>query len=351
MKTSDFYFELPEELIAQEPSPHRGESRLLVYSRKSGEIIHTKVSELASYIPEDALMVFNNTRVRKARVYGVSDTGSRVEFLFLQPLDAEGVGLDQSSYSHRWKVLVRKAKKQKPGRSYDFGDGLSGEIVSIDGQLRDLRLNREIGEYDFARIGHVPLPPYIHRDDAEDDAERYQTVYAEKSGSVAAPTAGLHITDAILSAIDQRGIKRCSVTLHVGLGTFLPVRVEDIEDHRMHREEYEVSEESASLISEHKKKGKPILAVGTTSVRTLESAWDADSRQIKAGRDSTDIFIYPGYRFQAVDHLMTNFHTPESTLLMLVSAFAGKEEILRVYNEAVEKRYRFFSYGDATLLL
>ncbi len=351
MKTSDFYFDLPEELIAQEPSEERGTSRLLVYKRKGNQIIHSNVGELTKYIPDEALMVFNDTKVRKARVYGESNTGSRVEFLFLQPLDKFHESLPQDHPSSVWRVMVSKAKKQKPGRIYTFPRGITGEISDTDGALKILHLNREISEEDFHAIGHVPLPPYIHREDRESDESRYQTVYAQKTGSVAAPTAGLHITPAILDDMDRRGIKRCTLTLHVGLGTFLPVRVDDVEEHEMHREEYEVSGETADLINSHKAAGKPVLAVGTTSVRTLEAAWDHKSRRLRPGRDSTDIFIYPGFTFSVVDHLMTNFHTPESTLLMLVSAFAGKENILSVYREAVQQRYRFFSYGDATLLL
>jgi S-adenosylmethionine:tRNA ribosyltransferase-isomerase len=351
VKTSDFSFNLPEELIAQEPSERRGGSRLLVYRRSDGSITHSSVANLPQFIPADALMVLNDTRVRKARVYGRTEGGSQVEFLFLQPLDARGNPLAQDLPSDTWRVLVSKAKKQKPGRRYTFPGDLTGEIVAIDGQLRIIRMDRAIGEGDFSAIGHVPLPPYIRREDRVADESRYQTVYADKPGSVAAPTAGLHITDDIMNEIDRRGILRRSVTLHVGLGTFLPVRSEHIEDHRMHREEYEISESTAEAVTNHKRDGKPVLAVGTTSVRTLESAWDGSSGRLTAGRASTDIFMYPGYSFSVVDHLMTNFHTPESTLLMLVSAFAGRDEILRVYEAAVKERYRFFSYGDAMLIL
>lgn len=376
MKTKDFYFNLPDELIAQHPSNTRGGSRLLIYDRKNiyrGQrppiehedlVTHDMVSSLADHIPPGTLMVFNNTRVRKARVYATSDTGSRVEFLFLAPMAPAGenrsiatpqsqngfIPLQQDRASNIWQVMVSKTKRQKPGRSYEFPGELKGEIIAVDQSLRIIRLDREIGESYFSRQGHVPLPPYIEREDDSSDDRRYQTVYASREGSVAAPTAGLHITQSILDELDARGVRRCEITLHVGLGTFLPVRSENILDHTMHREEYEISPESAELITAQKRSGAPVLAVGTTSVRTLESAWDSEGRLLPAGRDSTDIFIYPGYDFQVVDMLMTNFHTPESTLLMLVSAFAGKDEILSVYREAVEQKYRFFSYGDAMLI-
>lgn len=374
MKTKDFYFDLPEELVAQHPAETRGGSRLLIYDRKNeyrshntshgaeDRVTHDMVSRLADYIPQDTLMVFNNTRVRKARVYATSDTGSRVEFLFLAPMTSGnpegstahiGTGfssLPQDQPSDTWQVMVSKTKRQKPGRSYEFPADLKGEIIATEESLRIIRLDRQIDESYFSREGHVPLPPYIEREDDSSDDKRYQTVYASREGSVAAPTAGLHITQSILEALDARGIRRCEITLHVGLGTFLPVRSESILDHNMHSEEYEISEESAELITRQKQGGTPVLAVGTTSVRTLESAWQAEQMRLPSGRNSTDIFIYPGYKFQVVDMLMTNFHTPESTLLMLVSAFAGKDEILRVYREAVDEKYRFFSYGDAMLI-
>lgn len=351
MKTSDFYFDLPEELIAQTPPEIRGQSRLFAYRRDNNQRIHSEISKLPEFLSPDTLIVMNNTRVRKARVYAQRESGAQVEFLFLHPLDENSEYLSQDMPSTKWEVMVTKAKRQKVGTRYRFAPDLEAEVIAEMGEgLRIICCSRPIGEEDFARLGHVPLPPYIRREDRHEDESRYQTVYADKSGSVAAPTAGLHITQDILQALEMKGIQRCEITLHVGLGTFLPVRVSQLEQHRMHREEFEIAPDVAATITAHKQSGKPVLAVGTTSVRTLESAWNRDTKTLRSGRSSTDIFMYPGYEFQVVDKLLTNFHTPESTLLMLVSAFAGKEHILDLYREAVEKRYRFFSYGDAMLI-
>jgi len=287
-------------------------------------------------------MVFNDSRVRKARIYGEAlDTGSRVEFLLLKRHE------DGS-----WEATAAKLRRQRPGRRYAFPEGVTGESLGcVDEGHDSLRLSFDppIGEDYLERVGHVPLPPYIKRDDEAGDEERYQTVYSREVGSAACPTAGLHFTEGILASLDAKGVRRTTVTLHVGLGTFLPVRSETIEGHAMHEEEYSVSEEAAKAVMEAKAEGRPVLAVGTTSLRTLESAW-APGEGLRAGRGSTRIFIYPGYRFNAVDELFTNFHTPKSTLLMLVSAFAGREAILGAYAEAVAERYRFFSYGDAMLI-
>ena len=350
MKTSDFTFELPENLIAQYPSAERGQSRLLVMDRKKGSLEHRMVRDLASVIEPGTLMVFNNTRVRRARLFGVSGaSGAKVEFLLLERAGEEG---------RLWRVMVQRAKRRRPGSRYSFEDGLCAEIVAEDGEFRFLKFDRPIDDAWLDIHGHVPLPPYIKRKDTIGDGERYQTVYAQEHGSSAAPTAGLHFTKEILDGLEKAGIETVFITLHVGLGTFLPVRTENIEDHRMHEEVYTISDEAACCIEKAKNEGKKILAVGTTSVRTMESAWIEDSSvspaqggRLRRGEGSTSIFIYPGYTFKAVDALFTNFHTPGSTLLMLVSAFAGRDFIMNSYREAIKEAYRFFSYGDACLIL
>ncbi len=293
-------------------------------------------------------MIFNDSRVRKARIYGEAlDTGARVEFLLLRRRDDAA-----------WEAAATKLKRQKLGRRYLFPEAVVGEVVGYPesgaknderDETRLLRFDPPIDDVYLDRVGHIPLPPYIRREDAPSDAERYQTVYARAVGSSASPTAGLHFTEELLGALGDRGIERATVTLHVGLGTFLPVRSEEIEGHRMHEEEYSVPEETAQAVMKAKAEGRPVLAVGTTSLRTLESAWAGEG--LESGMGRTKIFIYPGYRFKAADRLFTNFHTPKSTLLMLVSAFAGRERILETYSEAVRMRYRFFSYGDAMLIL
>ena len=345
MLTKDYYFDLPEELIAQEPSDRRGEDRLLVLDRQDGSYRDMMISDLVDLIDEDTVIVVNNSRVRKARVYASSATGGRVEFLFL------GENADGS-----WKAMVSKAKKQREGKEYSFIDHEGKSVIrgSIlrecsDG-TRDVVFEHPIDESFFSVCGHVPLPPYIKRDDNWQDESRYQTVYAKIEGSVAAPTAGLHFTPELIAKARAKGIDILEVTLHVGAGTFLPVRSENIEDHHMHTEHYEISKETAEKLNAAKQEGKRILAVGTTSIRTLESAADENGRITKLS-GNTSIFIYPGYRFRFVDRLLTNFHTPESTLLMLVSALAGRENIMKAYAHAIEKRYRFFSYGDAMLIL
>jgi len=341
MLTTDFNFELPEELIAQTPSAERGRSRLLVLDRASGERTHASVAELASFLPSGGLMVFNDSKVRRARLFGTTLDGGKVEVLLLGPeRGPAGETL--------WAVLATRMAKLKPGRRLILPGGLEAEVVEARPDERVLRLSRDIDDDYLEAHGHLPLPPYIRRDDAAADAERYQTVYARECGSAAAPTAGLHFTDELLDGLGAAGLELRFVTLHVGLGTFLPVRVDAVEDHRMHREEYTVPEETAKAVNAAKAEGRPIIAVGTTSVRTLESAWGPEG--LRAGPGSTDIFIYPGYTFQAVDLMFTNFHTPGSTLLMLVSAFAGRERILAAYEEAARLRYRFFSYGDAMLI-
>lgn len=356
MNTSDFNFDLPEELIAQHPSGVRGQDKLMLLGRKNGEIQHFMMDDLPKLIQPGTLMVFNNSRVRRARVYGIKETtGRETEFMFLNTIDKDCL---------IWNTMVKNAKKQKPGMNYKFPDGTVAQIIEHEGNLgtefRALKFDFPIDENWFEKNGHIPLPPYIKRGDTEEDSERYQNVYANMTGSAACPTAGLHFTNEMLSRLDECGIDRAFVTLHVGLGTFLPVRESQIEKHKMHEEWYTISNETATKINNAKKEGRPVLAVGTTSVRTLESAAQKiiknggipgkNAEWIQAGTSSTSIFMYPGYDFQVVDQMFTNFHTPESTLIMLVSAFAGRENILNAYNTAVLNKYRFFSYGDCMFI-
>ncbi len=370
METKDFYFDLPEELIAQKPCPERGADRLLLLNRETGAWQDRLFSDLPDLVERGTLMVFNNSRVRRARLYAVAESsGNRAEFLLVSRASEDEAEPGEAESSEclpgcLWKVMARNAKRHKSGRTYRFDDGTRARIVpersdpgrpGLTGtEFRLLRFERPIDDQWLDANGHLPLPPYIRREDEVEDKDRYQTVYASKVGSVAAPTAGLHFTGEILSRLDERGVERAEVTLHVGLGTFLPVRAQRIADHVMHEETYEVSEKTALAVNAAKREERPVLAVGTTSVRTLESAWDDAAGNgagaLRAGEGSTDIFIYPGYRFRAVDQVFTNFHTPESTLLMLVSAFAGRERILAAYRHAVEERYRFFSYGDSMLI-
>ena len=345
MLTKDFYFDLPDSLIAQEPSEKRGEDRLLVLDKNTGEYKDMMMSDFPSLLPENSVLVVNNSKVRKARTYAESvETGGVVEFLFL------GKNGDGS-----WKAMVTKSKRQRKGKKFVWKDseGKAYVFAEIEKEnedgTRDVRFDRDIDENFFQTLGHVPLPPYIKREDNWKDEKRYQTIYAKKEGSVAAPTAGLHFTPEIMEKIKERGIKIYEVTLHVGAGTFLPVRSEEIEDHHMHTESFEISKETLDGLNKAKMEGKTIVAVGTTSIRTLESASNEDGVLDKMKGD-TSIFIYPGYKFKFVDNLLTNFHTPESTLLMLVSALAGKDHILASYRHAVEEKYRFFSYGDAMFI-
>lgn len=345
MLLKEFDFNLPEELIAQHPSGIRGQDKLMLLNRKTGETEHHNMSDLPDLILPGTLMIFNNSKVRRARCYGIKETtGREQEFMFLNQLDSTG---------NTWNTMVKGAKKQKPGMRYTFPDGTTGTIIerkeNTGTEFRALRFESPVTEEWFEKNGHIPLPPYIKREDTEEDSERYQNIYAKETGSAACPTAGLHFTEEMLSRLSEKGIERDFVTLHVGLGTFLPVREEKIEDHKMHEEVFTVSEATAEKINQAKKEGRPVLAVGTTSVRTLESACD-ENGIVKAGTSSTHIFMYPGYRFKIIDQMFTNFHTPESTLIMLVSAFAGREHILNAYRNAVENRYRFFSYGDAMFI-
>ena len=341
MKTSDFYYELPQELIAQDPLEDRSSSRLLVLDRKTGEMEHRVFRDIKEYLRPGDCLIVNDTKVIPARLMGVKeDTGAGIEVLLLKR-KADNV----------WETLVKPGRKARPGARIVFGDGLlKGEVLEIAEEgNRLIRFEYEgIFEEILDKLGQMPLPPYITHQ--LKDRNRYQTVYAKHDGSAAAPTAGLHFTPELLKEIEEKGVKLAHVTLHVGLGTFRPVKVEDVAEHHMHSEYYVVEEEQARLINETKAAGGRVICVGTTSCRTLESTAD-ENGTLHPGSGWTDIFIYPGYRFKIMDGLVTNFHLPESTLLMLVSAFADKETIMKAYEEAVRERYRFFSFGDAMLIL
>ncbi|SEF98683.1 S-adenosylmethionine--tRNA ribosyltransferase-isomerase [Eubacterium ruminantium] len=341
MNVSDFNYELPQELIAQDPLLKRSDSRLMVVHRDTGEIEHKHFSDVIDYLNPGDCLVINETKVIPARLMGVKEeTGAVIEVLLLK-----------NKGDNVWETLVKPGKKMKPGAVVSFGNGiLKGEVQEVveDGN-RLIKFHYEgIWEEILDSLGEMPLPPYItHK---LEDKNRYQTVYAKNSGSAAAPTAGLHFTEELLQKIEKKGVKIARLTLHVGLGTFRPVKVTTIEEHHMHSEFYMISEECAELVNETKKQGGRIIAVGTTSTRTLESAAD-DEGYLKACSGWTDIFIYPGYKFKCVNSLITNFHLPESTLIMLVSAFYDREKVLDAYKEAVKEKYRFFSFGDASMFI
>ncbi|WP_280768618.1 tRNA preQ1(34) S-adenosylmethionine ribosyltransferase-isomerase QueA [Salipaludibacillus daqingensis] len=342
MDVSKFDYDLPEELIAQTPLKNRDSSKLLVMNKNSGEIQHKIFSDLLGFLTEGDTLVLNNTKVIPARLFGVKkDTGAKIELLLLKEEE-----------NHVWEALVKPAKRLKKGTVIEFGDGLLTGICEaelVEGR-RKIRFEfTGIFNEILDQLGEMPLPPYIQEQLEEKD--RYQTVYAEHSGSAAAPTAGLHFTKEMLEQLTERRVNIAYITLHVGLGTFRPVSVENVKDHMMHSEFYQINEDTATVLNETKKKGGRIIAVGTTSARTLETiARDHHGKFVKAS-GWTDIFIYPGYSFQAIDGLLTNFHLPKSTLVMLVSALAGRENILHAYNNAVAHQYRFFSFGDAMLLI
>ena len=340
MKTSDFYYDLPQELIAQDPLEDRSASRLMVLDKKTGKIQHHIFKEIVNYLNPGDCLVINDTKVIPARLYGAKvGTDAKIEVLLLKRKE-----------NNIWETLVKPGKKAKIGTKISFGEGLLiGEVVDIvEEGNRLIQFTYEgIFEEILDKLGQMPLPPYITHQ--LKDKNRYQTVYAKHDGSAAAPTAGLHFTPELLEEIRAKGVNIAHVTLHVGLGTFRPVKVEDVTQHHMHSEFYVVEEDQAALINETKKKGGKIISVGTTSLRTLESASTEDGI-LKAGSGWTDIFIYPGYRFKIVDRLITNFRLPESTLIMLVSALAGKEHIMAAYEEAVKDKYRFFSFGDAMFI-
>ncbi len=344
MNLSDFYFDLPLSLIAQTPSKIRGEDKLLYLDKTTGSFTDHMFSSLPDLLPKNALLVFNNSKVRHSRVYGkilTKKSSFNVEFLFVKTLDGGST----------WEVLSPKMKKLKQGDKIDFGNAIIGTIVLNSQNNKLLQFEKLLDDSFFEKTGHVPLPPYIKRDDTKEDTSRYQTIFASEVGSIAAPTAGLHFTQEIIEKIKLRGIEIVYLTLHVGLGTFLPVREEKIEDHKMHTEEFFISSDVAFSINKAKEEKRPIIACGTTSTRTLEAAWNEEKKAIISGWANTNIFIYPPYDFKVVDGLITNFHTPESTLLMLVCAFCGRENIFKAYHHAIESSYRFFSYGDAMLIL
>lgn len=340
MKKSDFNFILPEELIAQDPLEDRSSSRLLVLDKETGKTKHEVFKNIINYLEEGDCLVINDTKVLPARLFGVKEeTGAKIEVLLLKRKENDC-----------WETLVKPGKKAKVGTTLQFGDGLlKGKVVDILEEGNRLIQFEYDGIFEeiLDQLGQMPLPPYITHQ--LEDKNRYQTVYAKHTGSAAAPTAGLHFTQELLAQIEEMGVKIARVTLHVGLGTFRPVKADNILDHHMHSEYYCIDEEAASLINETKKNGKRVISVGTTSTRTLESAANADG-SIEAKSGWTEIFIYPGYEFKVIDGLITNFHLPESTLIMLVSALAGREHVLSAYNEAVEQRYRFFSFGDAMFI-
>lgn len=340
MKVSDFDFYLPEELIAQHPLEKRDTSRLMVLDKKTGDIEHKVFKDIIEYLNEGDTLVLNNTRVMPARLIGAKEgTGGKIEFLLLKRLEGD-----------KWECLAKPGKSAKPGRRFEFGDGkLKCEVLEVlDTGNRIIEFEYDgIFEEVLDSLGEMPLPPYIH--ERLEDRERYQTVYSKEKGSAAAPTAGLHFTEKLLKEIKEKGVNIVYLTLHVGLGTFRPVQVDDINDHIMHSEFYQLSKESADIINNTKKNGKRVIAVGTTSTRTLETIAE-DNGTVKEASGWTDIFIYPGYKYKVVDNLITNFHLPESTLIMLVSALAGRDNVLNAYNEAVKEKYRFFSFGDAMFI-
>ena len=342
MKKSDFYFELPEELIAQHPAQKRDMSRLLCLGRKSGQIEHKHFYDVIDYLKPGDCLVLNNTKVLPARLYGIKKTGAKVEFLMLKNLGDD-----------RWEVITGPGRKAREGDEFDFGDGILHAIVE-----KVLDNGNRIAHFTYAgsniyevldKIGEMPLPHYIKEKLTDND--RYQTVYAKDPGSAAAPTAGLHFTQELLEKIKEKGVDIAYVTLHVGIGTFRPVKTENIEEHKMHTEHYYIDAENAEKINKAKLNGNRVIAVGTTSCRTLESASSPTDGTVKECVGDTSIFIYPGYKFKCIDGLITNFHLPESTLIMLVSAFCGRENTLNAYKVAVENKYRFFSFGDAMLII
>ncbi|HBF4428412.1 TPA: tRNA preQ1(34) S-adenosylmethionine ribosyltransferase-isomerase QueA [Clostridioides difficile] len=340
MKTSDFKFDLPQELIAQVPIEDRASSRLMVLDKETGNIEHKVFRDIIEYLNPGDCLVLNNTRVIPARLIGEKlETGGKIEFLLLKRTEED-----------TWQALVKPGKRAKVGTKFSFGNGkLIGEVVDLsDEGSRIIKFHYDgIFEEILDELGNMPLPPYITA--RLDEKERYQTVYSKHNGSAAAPTAGLHFTEELLNKIKEKGVDIAFVTLHVGLGTFRPVKVEDVLNHKMHSEYYMVSQEAADKINRAKENGKNVICVGTTSCRTIESACNEDGK-MKETSGWTEIFIYPGYKFKVLNKLITNFHLPESTLIMLVSAICGKDNVLNAYNEAVKERYRFFSFGDAMII-
>ena len=348
MHINDFDYELPEELIAQKPADKRDASRLLVVHRETGETEHKHFYDILEYLNEGDCLVLNNSKVLPARLYGIKEgTGAKVEFLLIKRIDGD-----------RWETMVRPGKRLNPGDSVMFSEDplLKADIIDYGND------GTRIVEFSYdgifmerlEEIGSMPLPPYIERQSENEDRDRYQTVYCREEGSVAAPTAGLHFTEELLEKARAKGVELAYVTLHVGIGTFRPVKCENIEDHSMHFEEYHIDEKTSEIINRAKAEGRRVISVGTTSTRTVESAAyfdeEKDCWQVRSGENSTGIFIYPGYEFRIIDSLITNFHLPKSTLLMLISALYDREKILEVYQEAIREKYRFFSYGDAMFI-
>lgn len=344
MQLNDFDFALPEELIAQQPAARRDASRLMCLERATRQLVCRQFADLPEYFRSGDVLVLNDTQVIPARLLGHKQTGGKIE-IFLVRRDM------QSSSAEEWFCLTKSSKSPRAGTEVQLGDGLKAEILAeADHPYRRVRFHCE-GDFmqRVEKIGHLPLPPYIKREDGQEDRSRYQTVFAREKGAVAAPTAGLHFTDQMLNRLRELGVEIHSLTLHVGLGTFLPVRVEDVRQHKMHTELYNVPQATADAVNQARQQGRRVIALGTTSARTLETAVSEDGKLL-AGPGESDIFIYPGHRFKLIDALITNFHLPKSTLLMLVSAFAGQEFILSAYQQAVEERFRFFSYGDCMLI-
>ncbi len=336
LKTSDFYYELPKELIAQTPAQPRDSSRLMVIDRKRKTVEHRHFYDITEYLKEGDCLIVNDSRVLPARIYGTKKTGARVEFLLLS-----------QSYGNVWECLSKPGKKAREGDEFSFGDVMKCRVKEVlENGNRLVEFECEENFYSaLDKVGQMPLPPYITK--KLEDKERYQTVYSRELGSAAAPTAGLHFTPELMRKIENKGVKIGYVTLHVGLGTFRPVKVDDVTRHKMHSEHYEMPEKTARLINQTKENGGRVIAVGTTSCRTLETVAKEHNGKAEACEGFTDIFIYPGYEFKLLDGLITNFHLPESTLIMLVSAFAGYDTIMNSYKTAVEEKYRFFSFGDA----
>lgn len=347
MKISDFDYVLPEELIAQRPTEKRDVCRLMVMNRENGSIEHKHFYDILDYLNEGDCLILNNSKVLPARLFGEKEgTGAKIEFLLIKRLEGD-----------RWETMVRPGKRLKPGDAVKFSDNFRAEIVDygpdgtriVDFDYEGIFMER------LEELGKMPLPPYIERESTLEDKDMYQTVYCKEEGSVAAPTAGLHFTDQLLEKAEEKGVKLAYVTLHVGIGTFRPVKCENVEDHSMHFEEYYIDEENAAMINDAIKEGGRIVSVGTTSTRTVESAAYFDENEgrylVAAGSGNTNIFIYPGYEFKIIEALITNFHLPKSTLLMLISALYDREKILEAYDVAVKEKYRFFSYGDACLII
>jgi S-adenosylmethionine:tRNA ribosyltransferase-isomerase len=342
MRVEEFDYHLPTSLIAQYPSPQRGETSLMVLRRQTGVMEHRAFRDIIKYLNSDDLLVMNNSRVLPARLVGKKETGGRIEMLLIPSWNGR---------KGEWQALIKASGKVKPGVRIQFEQGLEGEVEEVKNGKGRVRFTSQGEVMDILqKIGHIPLPPYIKRGDEPLDKERYQTVFAERDGSIAAPTAGLHFTHALLQSLKENGVRTATITLHIGIGTFAPVKARDVEDHAMEAEWIEISEETAREIEETKAHGGKVISVGTTTTRALESFSDGKGG-MKSGRGMTSLFIYPPYRFRVIDGMVTNFHLPKSTLILLLSAFAGKDLLMKAYQEAIRRKYRFYSYGDAMLIL